>query len=138
MSRQTIDNFYYIVNSNMPLVYKIVSHFETVGVDRELLIRAGQNGLIRANIRFNLYEKLPFKTFCIPYIVESVLRGYQKMNDANANHYLNSIKSVNGESSLKKIAHSTKVPIENIISSNCILIDKIRIDLTNRLKEKQK
>lgn len=130
MNKPIVDSLYYIVSANMPLVYRIVAHFEKEGIEREKLIKAGLNGLIKAAIRFNLYEKLSFQTFCIPYVIQSVSKVYKEIDESNDGK-LRIDKQLILDN--KNYENEPRQLIESIISSNYQIMNKLENDLIRNL-----
>lgn len=68
-----------IIEENMGLVYKVVSHFYVSSYDRDDLIQAGLMGLQYAIVHFD--EKLGNKlsTYAMPFIVRSVKKELENI-----------------------------------------------------------
>ena len=67
----------YIINNNLDLIKIVVDHFNQFNVSEELLYKLGYKGLIKAAIRFDIFCNLPFRTFAMPYIIESIVNFLQ-------------------------------------------------------------
>lgn len=67
-----ISSLEFLINSEKNLVYEIVNEIYSDLNEREYYIEAGFAGLIQAAYRYNMFKKLTFKEFCIPYIIENI------------------------------------------------------------------
>ncbi len=72
MNQIYYNNYEYIINEHIGLVYTIASRFKVSAFDRDDLIQAGLMGLITAASRFDIQKGYKFSTFAVPYILGSI------------------------------------------------------------------
>ena len=62
----------YIINNNLDLIMIVVNHFKTKN-NEDVLYKMGYRGLIKAATHYDLFCNLTFRTFVIPYIINSIV-----------------------------------------------------------------
>lgn len=67
----------YIINSNLDLLKIVVDHFNQFNINEDILYKMGYKGLIKAAIKFDIFCNLSFRTFAMPYIIESIVNYLQ-------------------------------------------------------------
>ena len=57
---------------NLDLIMIVVNHFKTKN-NEDVLYKMGYRGLIKAATHYDLFCNLTFRTFAIPYIINSIV-----------------------------------------------------------------
>ena len=116
-----------VIQSNMGLVYSIVSRYAGRGYDREELSQIGAIGLIKAVDKFDMNFDVKFSTYAVPLINGEIKRF---LRDDGMVKVSRSIKEngwkikraadqlsqkLNREPSLEELAAATEIPPEDIV-----------------------
>lgn len=67
-----ISSLEYLVTSEKKLVYEIINRMESSSEIRDEYLNAGFAGLNEAAMRFNMFNRISFREFCIPYIIKNI------------------------------------------------------------------
>ena len=63
----------YIINNNLDLITIVVNHFKSNTSEEDILYKMGYRGLMKAAINYDMFCNLTFRTFALPYIVNSIV-----------------------------------------------------------------
>ena len=63
----------YIINNNLDLITIVVNHFNNEKSNEEMLYKIGYKGLLKAAVKFDIFCNLSFRSFAMPYIIESIV-----------------------------------------------------------------
>ena len=63
----------YIINNNLDLITIVVNHFKSNTSEEDILYKMGYRGLMKAAINYDIFCNLTFRTFALPYIVNSIV-----------------------------------------------------------------
>lgn len=72
MSINCYQNYEYVINENINVIYRIIKKINYVNLDEQRLFELGIQGIFKASIDFDIRNHIDFSKFCVKYIITNM------------------------------------------------------------------
>lgn len=62
-------NYEYVINENIPTIYRIIKKINHINFDEKRLFELGIQGIFKASMDYDIRKNIDFSKFCVKYII---------------------------------------------------------------------
>ena len=72
MSINCYQNYEFVINENIGIVYRIISKINYINLDEKRLFELGIRGIFKASMDYDIRDNIDFSKFCVKYIIINI------------------------------------------------------------------